>query len=249
MRLDDNAIDPRPRDDGRGPGSAVAGSRLCHDVPVDAAIRLGVIDDHRAVSEGVPAGLAKRVPLAPGSVQARTVEELLGSDGEFDVVVLDVRLADGTSPPENVRRLVERGWKVLLYTEVTHPVVLGTCLQAGAMGVVSKKEDWSVLAEAVRTVAGGEDFLNADWATGVEAVSRGNVPALAPREAQVLSLYAAGLPMKSVARRAGIAEETAKEYLARVKRKYLDVGRPARTKTDLYVRAVEDGHLPNPAGE
>ena len=207
-------------------------------------VRLGVVDDHRAIAKGVPAGLDGRVPLEREALVATTVDELLSVAGDLDVVLLDIRLGDGSSAPENVGRLAERGWAVLLYTAVRQPSIIGRCLQAGAMGVVGKHEDWGALADAVRTVAGGDHYVNADWASALECVA--TVPSLAPRESQVLQLYAAGLPMKSVARKIGISEETAKEYLTRVKRKYLDAGRPARTKTELFRRAVEDGHLDGP---
>ncbi len=207
-------------------------------------VRLGVVDDHHAISTGVPAGLDGRVPLESDTPVATTVDELLAVAADLDVVLLDIRLDDGSSAPENVRRLAERGWAVLLYTAVRQPSIIGRCLQAGAMGVVGKHEDWDALATAVLTVAEGDDHVNADWASALECLAA--APALAPREAQVLQLYAAGLPMKSVARKIGVSEETAKEYLTRVKRKYLDAGRPARTKTELFRRAVEDGHLDGP---
>ena len=41
-----------------------------------------------------------------------------------------------------------------------------------------------------------------------------------------------------------ISEETAKQYLGRVREKYALAGRAAPTKLELYHRAVEDGHLP-----
>jgi len=41
-----------------------------------------------------------------------------------------------------------------------------------------------------------------------------------------------------------ISEETAKQYVGRVREKYARAGRAAPTKLDLYYRAVEDGHLP-----
>ena len=208
---------------------------------MDPAIRLGIVDDHPAIAAGVPPGLAGLVRLADHCPVAATVGELLDAVEELDVVLLDVRLQDDSAPPDNVRSLVERGWAVLLYTQVRQPAVIGACLQAGAAGVVAKHEDMAALARAITTVAGGETHLNADWAVAVKALMGGDVPALAPREAQVVSLYATGLPLKSVARRLGVAEETAKEYLGRVKRKYLAAGRPARTRSDLYRRAVEDG--------
>jgi hypothetical protein len=47
-------------------------------------VRLGVVDDHQAISAGVPVGLEGLVELAADSVQARTVDELLAADGEFE---------------------------------------------------------------------------------------------------------------------------------------------------------------------
>ncbi len=208
---------------------------------VKRPIRLGIVDDHPAIAAGVPSGLAGLVPLDAACPVSTTAQGLLAVAEDLDLVLLDVRLQDASSPADNVRRLRERGWSVLLYTQVRQPTVIAACLQAGAAGVVAKHEDMAALAAAVLTVARGETHLNADWAAAVKAMVGGEAPALAPREAQVVSLYATGLPLKSVARRLGVAEETAKEYLSRVKRKYLAAGRPARTRSDLYRRAVEDG--------
>ncbi len=210
-----------------------------------AGVRLGLVDDHRAISAGVPVGLATQLTLDGPVVQARTVTELeSATEGPFDVVILDVRLDDGSDPADNVRRLCARGWSVLLYTNEVSASVLAQCLSAGARGVVGKHEDWPVLAEAVLTAAGGDDFCNPEWAIAVDALAAaGRIPSLSEREVQVVKLYAAGLPAKSVARRLGIAEDTVKEFLRRIRRKYAAAGRPAATKAELTLRAVEDGHV------
>ena len=54
---------------------------------------------------------------------------------------------------------------------------------------------------------------------------------------------APGLPLKSVAEHLDISTETAKTYLGRVREKYAQAGREARTKIALHRRAVEDGLL------
>ncbi len=69
-------------------------------------------------------------------------------------------------------------------------------------------------------------------------------PDLSRREQDVLRLYAANLPSKSVARQLGITEASVKEYLKRIRRKYASLGRVAGTKLDLYHRAREDGLVP-----
>ena len=70
---------------------------------------------------------------------------------------------------------------------------------------------------------------------------------LSARERDVLRLYAAGLPLKVVADRLGVAYSTAKENITRVRVKYVEVGRPAPTKVDLLRRAMEDGILAEPS--
>ena len=73
-------------------------------------------------------------------------------------------------------------------------------------------------------------------------------PALSPRQRDVLVAYAATndlLPV--VARRLGMDEETLKTHLRRLRAKYRSAGRPAPTRRDLYVRAIEDGLLPPPS--
>ena len=74
-------------------------------------------------------------------------------------------------------------------------------------------------------------------------------PQLSARERDVLRLYAAGLPLKAVADRLGIAYSTAKENITRVRVKYVEVGRPAPTKVDLLRRAMEDGLVVSDRGD
>jgi DNA-binding CsgD family transcriptional regulator len=61
---------------------------------------------------------------------------------------------------------------------------------------------------------------------------------------RALQLYATGMPLKSVARKMAISDETVKQYLQRLRLKYANAGRAAPTKLELYHRAVEDGHIP-----
>jgi DNA-binding NarL/FixJ family response regulator len=106
------------------------------------------------------------------------------------------------------------------------------------MGFVPKREPPQVLAEGIRVVLQGEMYMTPDLAAVlVAAVDR---PDLSPQELTALRLYASGLKLDAVARRMGISPSTAREYLQRVRRKYAQVGREVRTKTDLYAAAVRD---------
>ena len=97
---------------------------------------------------------------------------------------------------------------------------------------------------AIETVASGEALNNLEWASAIDADGDFSRAQLGRRERDVLHLYASGLPMKDVAVQLGIAPSTVKEYLDRIRGKYVEIGRPAPTKVDLLRRAVEDGILP-----
>lgn len=209
-------------------------------------LKVALVDDHPPILRAVIDALTD----ALGAIEAVPARHVLQLDqpgvpdpAAFDVVILDLQLGDGSDPVDNVAWLLQRGWPTLLYTQETSAAVVGRCFRAGASGIVSKSEELATLVEAVRIVAGGSPYLSGDWAGVLEAQQ---IPNLPPREAEALQLYAAGLPMKSVARRMGISPDTVKEYLMRVRRRYDEVGRPAQTKTELYIRAVEDGLIHGP---
>ena len=234
----------------QGPSAAQSGT-TADIVGAMAAptLHLGVVDDHPAILRGVLAGLQEFLPQLRSPLSAATVEELLGALGRttfLDVVVLDVQLADDSDPAGNVARLVDAGLPVLLYTQEGRRSVISRCFKAGASGIVSKSEELATLAAAILQIAHGQPFLNAEWAAALEDAEDWPVPDLAPREAEALRLSATGLPMTSVARRMQVVEDTAKEYLDRARKKYAKAGRPAYSKVDLYIRAVEDGYLPAP---
>src|ERR1700691_3162984 len=96
-------------------------------------------------------------------------------------------------------------------------------------------------------VAAGRDWISARLAYIMATDDAADRPVLSHQERRALQLYATGMPMKSVARKMTISDETVKQYLGRVRDKYARAGRRAATKMELYYRAVEDGHLPPPA--
>lgn len=207
-------------------------------------LRVALVDDHPAILRALITEITAALHAAE-IFSARDVDGVLATQGPYDLVVLDVQLADDSEPAENVRRITARGWPVLLYTQGTNARVIARCFRAGAKGIVGKSQDLADLLEAVSLIADGQPYLSDDWAA-VLSSDAAVIPSLAPREAEALKMYASGLPMKSVARRMGISPETVKDYLMRVRRRYDEVGRPAATKSELYVRAVEDGLVDPP---
>lgn len=156
------------------------------------------------------------------------------------LLILDLVVERGPSvDPAAVRRLVDSGLKVLVLSAMASPSLVRAVLQAGVAGIVGKRDSAQDLVDAVRTVCSGEQWITPEVASVI--ASDETRPDLSDQEERALVLYAAGLTLSAVAERIGVKPDTAKKYIARVRRKYAAVGRPASSKTDLYRAAVADG--------
>jgi len=207
-------------------------------------VRVSVVDDHESVRLGLKAACDEAgfdFILAAASVD----DFVAGLDGrENDVVVLDLSLGDGSTVTENVKRVQATGSAVLVHSIADRVALVREALAAGAAGVIPKSSATQIVMSAVESVARGEVLNNLEWATAIDADRDFAKAQLGRREREILHLYASGLPLKLAAEQLGIGYSTAREYLDRIRAKYIEVGRPAPTKVDLLRRAVEDGILP-----
>lgn len=210
-----------------------------------AAVRVGMVDDHPSPVWGIDRILEPQ-PDLEFVCAAATVSELLASSDGLDVVILDLRLNDGTTPRENVERLAGRGIGTVVYTSGEHPDLLRSAARAGTLAVVLKSASEEEILHAVRSAAAGEGVITTEWAAAVDGDPNLDAVDLSPQLQRVLTLYASGGTSASVGRELNVAPDTVNEYLKRIRQKYADAGRPTHTKLDLFKRAVEDGWLPMP---
>ena len=209
---------------------------------------VALIDDHESVRLGLHAVLVDDgVSIAFSGPTVGEYRRSLRDTNAVpaDIVLLDLTLGDGTTVAENVSSLAGES-AVIVHSVADRPASVREALATGAVGVVSKASPLGEVVQAVRTVAAGEPLDNVEWAAVVESDRAFADAQLSTREREVLRLYAAGLPLKAVADRLGIAFSTAKENIARIRGKYVGVGRPAPTKVDLLRRAIEDGIMSSP---
>lgn len=207
--------------------------------------RIALIDDHESVRLGLELACerdgAQSVVFSGSTVVSYLEWRAATASAPADVVVLDLTLGDGTTVTENVTALVSDGASVVIHSVADRPGAVREALVAGAAGVVNKSSALDDVLDAIRTVARGDALNNVEWASAVEGDRDFADAQLSVREREVLRLYATGLPLKVVAERLGVAYSTAKENITRVRVKYVEVGRTARTKIDLLHRAMEDG--------
>lgn len=208
-------------------------------------IDIAAVDDHPIILESV----ADWVGAGQGDIRvvgtASTVDALLAGLGRrAHVVLLDLDLGDGTSPDRNVAAIRTAGPEVLVLSASDRPAAVRAAIRAGARGYALKSEQADQIRSAIKEVAAGRDWISPRLAYIFATDDTVGRPTLSHQERRALQLYATGLPMKSVAKKMAISEETVKQYLGRVRQKYIVAGRAAPTKLELYHRAVEDGHLP-----
>lgn len=206
-----------------------------------------MVDDHPAIMLGVGAILDSQPDLEVVAASASVVE-LLAQSEHFDVVLLDLRLADGSNPTQNLTALTRLGIPVLVYTSGDRPDLIREATKAGATGVVRKSESPEVIISAVRSMLLGEPVVTADWAAALDFDPDFVAVHLSPREAEVLALYASGETAERVAKLLFISRETVLDHVRRIRTKYAAADRAAPTKVDLYRRAVEDGLVEHDPG-
>lgn len=209
----------------------------------DKPICVAIVDDHDAIRFAFKAACDDFGFEFCGS--AGSVSELLAKNPEIrcDVVVMDLSLADGSIVAENVTNLLKTGAQVVVFSIADKQNLVRAALKAGAATLVPKSQAMEELASAVRLVADGVYVNTLQTAAAIDSDTEFKTANLSPREREVLSLYASGFALKQVATELNIKISTAKEHIDRVRAKYSVLGRPASTKTELLVRAIEDGIL------
>ena len=203
------------------------------------SIRVAIVDDHEAVRFGFK-GLCEMHGFQLVAMASSVLELPLSAAPE--VVVLDLSLADGSRPIENVANLREREAKVLIYSIADKRVQVKEALRAGASALIRKSQTMDELAEAIQLVASNIVVNNTETSTVIDSDEEFKQEAnLSAKEREVLTLYASGFTMRQVASQMRVQPSTVKEHIDRVRRKYAAVGRSAPDKADLVLIAIEDG--------
>ncbi|MFC8045011.1 LuxR C-terminal-related transcriptional regulator [Nocardia sp. NPDC057353] len=208
-------------------------------------LRIGVVEDHESQIIGLKAILAETDDLRLVA-EGATVAELLADAGELDLVVLDLRLGDGSMPEDNVARLRAAGVECLVVSAAEEPYLVQSAARAGVLGVLRKSAKADELVAAVRCAARGEQWTTMDWAAAIDLDDEFVAVKLSPREREVLRLYAVGESAQRVASAMGLALNTVNKYVQNIRLQYAEAGLDANTKVELYQRALEEGLVPYP---
>ncbi len=220
-------------------------------------MRVLIADDQRVVREGLATIVAgfpdtEVVGLAVDGAEAVA----LASECAPDVVLMDLRMPrmDGVDATREIRALHPAIPVVVLTTYADDDSVLAA-LSAGAAGYLTKDAARDDIRRALEAAVAGQSILDpAVQAALLKAAQHApttrppSLPdGLTDREAEVLTLIAAGLSNTEIADRLYVAEATVKTHVNRI---FAKTGSRGRAQAAVYAHrhglADADGGDPEP---
>lgn len=179
-----------------------------------------------------------------GTVAGSVPEFLAQNTTEAAVVLLSLNTQDGRTLVQNITDLTAHEHTVVVLAPPDELARVRSAFSCGASGAVGKCEPIKTVFRTMRLAKQLGHFVSDKLQDALTELPSRAPAKLSAREREVLALYVDGLQEQEVAVRLQIAESTVEEHLKRIRRKYALVERPARTKLELYKRAIEDGLIP-----
>jgi DNA-binding NarL/FixJ family response regulator len=202
-------------------------------------IRVLLVDDHPLVRHGLTDLLAGTDDLrVVAAVDDGDAAAAAAVEHQPDVVLMDLSMLrmDGIVATRELLAAVPTA-RVIVLTSFCENERIHDALEAGAVGYLLKDAEPEDVVRAVRDAAAGDAPLSPRAARALlpqnRRPGRAATEALSAREREVLSLVAAGLPNKSIARRLDISEKTVKAHLTRV---FSVLGVTDRTSAALWAQ-------------
>jgi len=211
-----------------------------------------LVDDHEIVRDGIRAMLEAQDDIVVAS-EAGTVRDAVDEAARTrpDVVVMDVRLTDG-SGIEATReiRAARPATKVLMLTSFADDEALFASIMAGASGYVLKQVKSDDLLRAIRAVGGGDSLLDPGVTNAVldrlrkgkQLLTDEKLARLSPQEERILQRIADGKTNKEIGDDLRLAEKTVKNYVSSILSK-LEVARRAEAAAYLARHTTTPGSV------
>jgi two-component system, NarL family, response regulator DevR len=189
-------------------------------------LRLLVVDDHEVVRQGLVALLDRRTGFEVVA-QAGSVAESIDAAARFepDLVIMDVRLPDGTGI-EACReiRAARPATRVVMLTSYPDEEAVLSAIIAGASGYLLKQIRGRDLVTALEAVGRGESLLDSAVTEKVlERVRRmasgsatDDLAGLTSQERKILLLVAEGKTNKEIAADVFLSDKTVKNYVSSI---------------------------------
>ena len=213
-------------------------------------LRVMLVDDHEVVRGGIRALLQATEDIVV-TAEAGSIREAIdeAERSRPDVVVMDVRLEDG-SGIEATREIRARrpATRVIMLTSFADDEALFASIMAGASGYVLKQVKAGELVRAIRAVGAGQSLLDPAVTSAVlDRLRKGKhlmrderLARLSPQEERILTLVADGRTNREIGEELHLAEKTVKNYVSSILSK-LEVARRAEAAAYLARHTTTPG--------
>ena len=208
----------------------------------NAKLKILIVDDHDIVRKGLAMLVSRQEDLTVVA-EAGTVAEAVEKARETvpDVVVMDIRLPDGTGI-EACREIRNDNSdvKVLMLTSYGDEEAVMGSIMAGAFGYLLKEIRSQEIVDAIRRVGSGQSLLDPSVTASVlERVRRGKeqdvLAQLTDQEKKILELITDGQTNREIAGQINLSDETVKNYVSNILGK-LEISRRSLAATLLPER-------------
>jgi DNA-binding NarL/FixJ family response regulator len=192
-------------------------------------IRVLIADDEPLVRAGIRAVLESEagiVVAAEAGDGRAAVDAAIASRPDVALVDIKMPVLDGLAATGEIRRHAP-GVRIVMLTSFGTQQNAQRAVQEGTAGFILKACAPDELIRAVRAAHAGQAYLSPQVARFVldmiphadvarRQLAAARLAALSPRESQVLSLLAEGLPNGSIAVRLRVTEASTKTYVSRI---------------------------------
>jgi two-component system, NarL family, response regulator DevR len=215
-------------------------------------LRVMLVDDHEVVRGGIRAMLQATDDIVV-TAEAASVQQAIDEAARArpDVIVMDVRLTDGSGIEATRQIRADRPEsKVLMLTSFADDEALFASIMAGASGYVLKQINAAELLRAIRAVGRGESLLDPAVTTSVlDRLRKGKhlmqdekLARLSPQEERILAAVADGKTNREIGDELHLAEKTVKNYVSSILSK-LEVARRAEAAAYLARHTTTPGSV------
>lgn len=185
-----------------------------------------LVDDHEVVRRGLQLLLASADDLTVVA-EAESVRDAVAEAARVqpDVIVMDVRLADGSGI--EATREIRRSFpdiRVLMLTSLADDEAVFASILAGASGYVLKHIQGDALIRAIRAIGRGQSLLDAEVTSPIlerlrkskHLMGDEKLQRLSAQEGRILGLLARGKTNKEIGGALSLSEKTIKNYVSSI---------------------------------
>jgi DNA-binding NarL/FixJ family response regulator len=209
-------------------------------------MKILIVDDHTLFRSGMVHLLQSLSPqpVVVESEDLTSAVEILISQSDVDLVLLDLKLSDAVGVDSLLKlRKQAPDTSIIVLSGEQDPIVIRRCIDHGAMGFITKSATHDELLNAIRLIIAGGIYLPREVMANAihsrnpeERTDVALLASLSDRQREVLTYLLQGKPNKTISSKMEISQNTVKAHLSAI---FRTLG--ARNRTEAVYFAARAG--------